>query len=216
MTAAASPFGRLLLASSLAHGILLAWPGAAPPEAPPAAPAIEVALGVAPTASPPATPARRVAPTAKRLPMAAKPPALSAADALAPTEAPTEAPAETSGDKAPTALASGDSAAPQASAATPSAGATPSPDQLPYARYAPRPPYPETARQQARQGKVRVRVLIAADGTVAALSLATSSGDASLDRAALETLPRWRFSPALRDGEAVSAWVVVPVVFNLR
>lgn len=212
MTAAASPFGRLLLASSLVHGILLAWPGAAPPEASPAAPAIEVALGVAPIASPPATPARRVAPTAKRLPPAAKPPPLAATDALAPTEAP----AETSGDKAPTAPASGDSAAPQAAAATPSAGATPSPDQLPYARYAPRPPYPETARQQARQGKVRVRVLIAADGTVATLSLATSSGDASLDRAALETLPRWRFSPALRDGEAVSAWVVVPVVFNLR
>ncbi len=212
MTAAASPFGRLLLASSLAHGILLAWPGAAPPEAPPAAPAIEVALGVAPIANAPAAPARRVAPTAKRLPPAAKPPPLAATDALAPTEAP----AETSGDKAPTAPANGDSAAPQAAAATPSAGATPSPDQLPYARYAPRPPYPETARQQARQGKVRVRVLIAADGTVATLSLATSSGDASLDRAALETLPRWRFSPALRDGEAVSAWVVVPVVFNLR
>lgn len=212
MKAAASPFGRLLLASSLAHGILLAWPGAAPPEAPPAAPAIEVALGVAPTASPPATPARRVAPTAKRLPTVAKPPALAAADALAPTEAP----AETSGDKAPTAPASGDSTAPQAAAAIPSVGATPTPNQLPYARHAPRPPYPETARQQARQGKVRVRVLIAADGTVAALSLATSSGDASLDRAALETLPRWRFSPALRDGQAVSAWVVVPVVFNLR
>lgn len=212
MKAAASPFGRLLLASSLAHGILLAWPGTAPPGTPPPAPAIEVALGVAPTASPPATPARRVAPTAKHLPPAAIPPPLAAADALAPAEPP----AETSGDKAPTAPASGDSAAPQASAATPSAGATPSPDQLPYARYAPRPPYPETARQQARQGKVRVRVLIAADGTVAALSLATSSGDASLDRAALETLPRWRFSPALRDGEAVSAWVVVPVVFNLR
>ncbi len=48
------------------------------------------------------------------------------------------------------------------------------------------------------------------------IQLAESSGSTSLDEAALTALRRWRFQPALRNGQAVLAWVIVPVIFSLR
>jgi protein TonB len=43
-----------------------------------------------------------------------------------------------------------------------------------------------------------------------------TSGSKVLDDAAVAALWRWRFHPALRNGEPVAASVIVPVVFSLR
>jgi protein TonB len=80
----------------------------------------------------------------------------------------------------------------------------------------PAPPYPEEARERGEQGKVLVRALINADGTVAELAMKKSSGFANLDLSALETVKKWRFVPARRGAAAVSAWVVVPISFSLE
>lgn len=80
----------------------------------------------------------------------------------------------------------------------------------------PAPRYPEDARERGEQGKVLVRALINTDGTVAELALRKSSGYASLDRSALETIKKWRFVPARRGSTAVTAWVVVPITFSLK
>ncbi len=69
---------------------------------------------------------------------------------------------------------------------------------------------------QAEEGKVRVKVLIGENGTPGEIQLAESSGNTSLDEAALTALCRWRFQPALRNGQPVLAWVTVPVIFSLR
>ena len=53
-------------------------------------------------------------------------------------------------------------------------------------------------------------------GAPGEVQLAESSGYASLDEAALDALRRWRFQPALRDGQPIPAWVTVPVIFSLR
>ena len=37
-----------------------------------------------------------------------------------------------------------------------------------------------------------------------------------LDRAALTAIQRWKFNPALRNGEAVPGTVRVPVIFRLQ
>jgi protein TonB len=79
----------------------------------------------------------------------------------------------------------------------------------------PAPPYPEQARGRGEQGKVLVRALINAGGAVSELLVKRSSGFADLDRSALETVKKWRFVPARRGAEAVSAWVVVPISFSL-
>jgi protein TonB len=80
----------------------------------------------------------------------------------------------------------------------------------------PAPPYPEEARERGEQGKVLVRALINADGTVAQLAMKRSSGFTNLDQSALETVKKWRFVPARRGAAAVSAWVVVPISFSLE
>ena len=63
-------------------------------------------------------------------------------------------------------------------------------------------------------GIVRVRVTVAADGSVDRLELAEGSGNRYLDRAAMEAVRRWRFQPATRNGQPISADVVVPISFN--
>lgn len=77
----------------------------------------------------------------------------------------------------------------------------------------PAPRYPAEALRMNVGGIVRVRVTVAADGSVDRLELAEGSGNRYLDRAAMEAVRRWRFQPATRDGQPVSADVVVPISF---
>lgn len=63
------------------------------------------------------------------------------------------------------------------------------------------------------EGRVRVRVLVRADGTVGGVEILESSGYPSLDRAASEAITRWRFAPATRDGQPIDAYYVLTVRF---
>ena len=63
-------------------------------------------------------------------------------------------------------------------------------------------------------GTVKIRVTVASDGSADRLELAEGSGNRHLDRAALEAVRRWTFQPATRNGQPVSAQVVVPIVFD--
>ncbi|OAI09383.1 energy transducer TonB [Methylomonas methanica] len=80
----------------------------------------------------------------------------------------------------------------------------------------PAPAYPSASRQLGEQGKVLLRVLVNADGGVEQVTLRRSSGYERLDQAAQETVQKWRFVPARRGEQVVSAWVVVPVSFSLE
>ena len=88
-----------------------------------------------------------------------------------------------------------------------------------YPRYGENPPpfYPERARRKNEEGTVLLRVMVAADGSVARVEVAHSSGSDALDDAALETVRgRWRFVPAERGGVKVASWVLVPIRFALE
>ena len=78
----------------------------------------------------------------------------------------------------------------------------------------PAPRYPPEALRRNAAGTVRVRVTVATDGSVDRLDVAESSGNRYLDRAAMEAVRRWRFQPAVREGQPAVADVVVPIVFN--
>lgn len=210
--------GSLLL-HALAIG-LLAWLGSHVAKAPETPPAIEVELSFAPSAQA-ATPARREEtpppqkPVPREKPPTPRPTPLSTPNPNAETAAAppvNEPPAEKSA-AAP---------APASSATTDSPGhakadnTNTGDNHQPYVVFGPRPSYPPEARAGGREGKVRVKVLIAENGTPGEIQLAESSGSASLDEAALTALRRWRFQPALRNGQPVLAWVTVPVIFSLR
>jgi protein TonB len=80
----------------------------------------------------------------------------------------------------------------------------------------PLPPYPLAARRLGHEGVVLLEVLVAADGRAAEVSVARSSGHATLDESARETVrSRWRFLPARRDGQPVPSRVEVPIRFRL-
>ncbi|WP_026604122.1 energy transducer TonB [Methylomonas sp. 11b] len=80
----------------------------------------------------------------------------------------------------------------------------------------PAPAYPSASRQLGEQGKVLLRVLVNSDGQVEQVLLRKSSGHERLDQAAQETVQKWRFVPARRGEQVVSAWVVVPISFSLE
>ena len=60
-----------------------------------------------------------------------------------------------------------------------------------------------------------LRVFVSAEGDAKQVEVKRSSGFQRLDLAAEKAVARWRFVPARRGEQAVTAWVVVPIVFSL-
>lgn len=79
----------------------------------------------------------------------------------------------------------------------------------------PMPPYPPSARRRGIEGTVVLRVEVSAEGRPLSVEIARSSGSDTLDAAARDTIARWRFRPATRGGEAITATASVPVRFSL-
>ncbi len=80
----------------------------------------------------------------------------------------------------------------------------------------PAPAYPALSRRLGEEGRVLLRVQVMEDGTAGSVELQTGSGSSRLDQAALEAVKKWRFVPAKRGEQAVSASVVVPVRFSIE
>lgn len=77
------------------------------------------------------------------------------------------------------------------------------------------PLYPPRCRRLGIEGVVRVRVLVGERGRPLEVVVGRSSGDPSLDEAALDAVRKWRFEPAKRDGTPIRAWAIVPIEFRL-
>jgi len=77
------------------------------------------------------------------------------------------------------------------------------------------PPYPEQARQQGIEGTVVLKLTVGADGSARNVTVSRSAGHAALDQAAVAHVRKTRFSPALRDGDAVTAAITFRVRFRL-
>lgn len=80
----------------------------------------------------------------------------------------------------------------------------------------PKPVYPPVSKRLGEQGKVIVRVLIGVDGTALDAEVKTSSGYDRLDRAALETVRKWRYVPGKRAGVPEAMWFNVPIHYVLE
>lgn len=80
-----------------------------------------------------------------------------------------------------------------------------------------RPPrYPMDSRRAREQGTVVLSVLLSAEGRVSDIGVARSSGFPRLDRAALDAVRDWRWSPLMRDGNPVMARGIVTIPFILQ
>jgi len=120
-------------------------------------------------------------------------------------------------DAAPVKETAAPPAAMPASAAASAAAATISAPRFDAAYLAnPAPSYPSLSRKLGEEGRVVLRVLVDADGRASRIEIKSASGWARLDQAAQGAVARWKFVPARRGDEAVDAWVLVPIVFNLK
>lgn len=161
------------------------------------------------------------------LPPAAKTAAVPARRAVAPTRvsaaATTSPVAEAAPQTVPTTTANGGTVETAASAdgeAARMAAQTAVPSTAPGyhlgAVETPAPDYPFAARKRRRQGLVLVQLDVGADGRVDRVVLLESSGDSTLDEAAMTTLGRWRLRPASENNRPVPGRVEVPVRFRLE
>lgn len=80
----------------------------------------------------------------------------------------------------------------------------------------PKPNYPAISRRAGEEGRVLFRVLVNANGEPESVEVSTSSGFERLDSAALEAVKQWRFVPAKRNNQSISAYVTVPISFKLN
>jgi TonB family protein len=74
--------------------------------------------------------------------------------------------------------------------------------------------YPVWANIQGVEGQVTLRVEVLASGLPGKMWLKQSSGSGLLDLDAQEQLKHWRFMPARKNGQPVSAWIDVPVLYR--
>jgi periplasmic protein TonB len=84
-------------------------------------------------------------------------------------------------------------------------------------RFRNRPPiYPDTAAMRGEQGSVVVDIHISEDGVATGVDVLKSSGSKSLDQAAVTAIRKWRFHPALKDGQTVPSEMQFEVTFEDR
>jgi protein TonB len=76
------------------------------------------------------------------------------------------------------------------------------------------PVYPLGAMGANLHGTVTLRAEVLTSGVVGRILVKQSSGAQILDAAAQETVRRWRFEPAQRNGQPVVAWMTVPIEYR--
>jgi TonB family protein len=79
------------------------------------------------------------------------------------------------------------------------------------------PYYPQSALMAGREGWANLSFVVARDGSVVEAMIEESSGDEQIAQAALDAVMKWRYNPALLNGEPVEqAMKTVGIVFQLE
>ena len=84
---------------------------------------------------------------------------------------------------------------------------------MPRCLHCPDPTYSKEARSQNYNGKVVLLVVVTREGKAGDIQVLKSPG-LGLDEKAIETVRKWKFKPAMKDGRPVACRV--PVEFTFR
>jgi len=85
----------------------------------------------------------------------------------------------------------------------------------PHATYTPDPDYPEKARKAHQRGNVILQLVVGTDGLPSDVKVDRSGLTPELEKAAIDAVKHWKFTPAARDGHPVAALIKVEVSFKL-
>ena len=79
-----------------------------------------------------------------------------------------------------------------------------------------KPSYPASARDDGVEGTVIIEFTITTEGSVTSAAIAQSSGDKRLDKAALEAVKQWHYTPAIQDGVPRAVRVKTSISFRIN
>ena len=85
---------------------------------------------------------------------------------------------------------------------------------MPHAIFMPNPEFSEQARKEKIHGTVVVSLTVTVDGTTRDIKVVKGVGY-GLDEKAVAAVSRWKFSPALKDGQPIEKEITVEVAFHL-
>jgi TonB family protein len=88
-------------------------------------------------------------------------------------------------------------------------------DQKPVPLTLPHPEITDEMRKIDARGSVYMRVLVGADGTVKQVRILFGLLD-SFNEAAIATVKKMRFQPAIKDAQPVAYWLNMDIEFNVR
>lgn len=77
----------------------------------------------------------------------------------------------------------------------------------------PVPPYPQEARAAGKTGMVILKVVILADGSVGDVTV--MRGEEPFVSAAVSTVKKWKYEPALAQGQPITVYRVIQIPFKL-
>ncbi|HSI24221.1 MAG TPA: TonB family protein [Methylotenera sp.] len=80
----------------------------------------------------------------------------------------------------------------------------------------PTPDYPPISVRKGEEGRVLMRVLVSANGAAEDVQIEQSSGFDRLDNVAVAAVKKWRFIPAKKNNQPLSAYVLVPMPFIIE
>jgi TonB family protein len=85
---------------------------------------------------------------------------------------------------------------------------------MPRAIYSPNPEFSEEARKKKIHGVVVVSLIVGVDGTAHDITVQKGIGY-GLDEKAVQAVSRWKFTPALKEGQPIEHKITVEVDFHL-
>lgn len=77
------------------------------------------------------------------------------------------------------------------------------------------PTYPPELQRARVEGTVVLRFVVGVDGTTSRITVERSDNSA-FEEPAIRAVRTWRFEPGEKDGQAVAAWVRIPIPFSVR
>ncbi len=85
---------------------------------------------------------------------------------------------------------------------------------IPKMIYGPEPAYTDKARKKKLQGVVILQIIVTAEGTTRGVTVQKSLSP-DLDESAIMAVSKWKFEPAMKDGQPVAVQIAVEVNFHL-
>jgi protein TonB len=84
---------------------------------------------------------------------------------------------------------------------------------MPRAIHAPDPKYPEDERKARHQGTVVLVIVVGSDGAPRDIKISRALSP-EFDKAAIDAVKNWKFTPATRDSKPVAVEIDVQVAFR--